>query len=147
MKTTLNTSLLLISLTMLALTGPLITPVQSNEHKAEDLEEIVGYLLDYVAKSECVFIRNGKEHSSEKAVEHIRKKYEHYKEKIETPEDFIRLAATKSMMSGRPYLVRLEEGSEIHCAEWLTAELSAYRTRVDSLLKVTVPMDSIESKN
>ena len=147
MKTSLRTSLLMVVLTLLALTGPLISLVQSNEHKAENIEEIVGHLLDYVAKSESVFIRNGKEHSSEKAAAHIRKKYEHYKEEIETPEDFIRLAATKSMISGKSYMVRLEDGREIHCAEWLAAELAAYRVRDDSLLKVITPPDSTENSD
>jgi Family of unknown function (DUF5329) len=37
---------------------------------------------------------------------YIKKKYDYFKTQIHTAEDFIALAATKSELSGRPYLVR-----------------------------------------
>lgn len=93
----------------------------------EDLEQTVSYLLNYVSDSECIFIRNGREHTAEEASRHMNRKYEHYKKKIKTPEDFIRLAGTKSILSGRPYMVRMKDGNEIPCAEWLCKALEEYR--------------------
>ena len=40
---------------------------------------------------------------------------------------FIRLAATKSLLSGKPYTVVVREGEEIPTADWLHAALRACR--------------------
>jgi hypothetical protein len=95
--------------------------------KEGELELAIAHLLNYVSESGCTFIRNGKEYKAEKAANHMRRKYEHYKDEIETPEDFIRLAGTKSILSGRPYMVRTESGKEASCAEWLESALEEYR--------------------
>ena len=132
----LPTRIVLCSALLLAVTGSLTMPAVSQKERnevEENLHEIVEYLLDYVAGSDCLFIRNNREYSAEKAAGHIRKKYEHYEDEITTAEDFIRLAATKSMMSGKPYLVRFKDGIEIPCSDWLTVALAAYRARADSL--------------
>jgi len=100
--------------------------------------------LDYILKSNSVFIRNGREYTADKAADHIRKKYVHYRDEIESPEDFIRLAATKSMMSGKPYQVKLEDGRKILCADWLTEALTEYRARADSLDKAVAEPDSAD---
>lgn len=94
----------------------------------EDLQETIDYLLDYVRTSDVIFIRNNKEHTPEEAADHIFKKYKHYKKKIKTPEDFIRLAATKSMMSGKAYQIRTADGVTMTTAEWLTKALEEYRS-------------------
>ena len=93
----------------------------------EDLQETITYLAEYVRNSDVIFIRNNKEHTPEEAAEHIMKKYDHYKKKIETPEDFIRLSATKSMMSGKQYHIRTPDGVTMTSAEWLTRALEEYR--------------------
>jgi hypothetical protein len=46
---------------------------------------------------------------------------------IKTPEDFIRLSASKSLLSGKPYLVRTSDGKETRLDEWLTEALEAHR--------------------
>ena len=55
----------------------------------ESLEQTINYLLDYVVKSDATFIRNGQTHTPQEAVNHIKAKYEHFKNEIKTPEDFI----------------------------------------------------------
>ena len=95
---------------------------------AESLDESINYLLDYVAKSNATFIRNGQTHTPKEAVSHIKAKYEHFKNEIKTPEDFIRLSASKSLLTGQPYLVRTAEGKQIQLDAWLTAALKAHRT-------------------
>lgn len=114
--------------------------VRSEETRGGRTEAVVDCLLDHISRSKSIFIRNEKEYTAEQAAAHIRKKYEHFKERIETPEDFIRLAATKSMMSGNPYLVRLPDGREMRCADWLAGELAA--CRADSLETGGVSPDS-----
>jgi len=52
---------------------------------AEDLNQTVTYLLDFVAKSDCSFIRNGKSYPPKEASEHLKGKYEHFRKEIKTP--------------------------------------------------------------
>ena len=91
------------------------------------VEKTIDYLLEFVAESNCTFIRNDEEHDSKYAAEHIKKKYDYFKDKIDTPEEFIELCATKSLMSGRPYMVRCKGDRKISTADWLKAELDDYR--------------------
>jgi len=93
----------------------------------DSLDESIKFLLDYVGKSDATFIRNGQTHTPQEAVNHIKAKYEHFKSEIKTPEDFIRLAASKSLLTGQPYLVRTPDGKEMRLDEWLTAALKQRR--------------------
>ena len=95
--------------------------------RAESLDESINYLLDYVAHSDATFIRNGESHTPGEAVKHIKAKYQHFKNEIKTPEDFIRLSASKSLLSGQPYLVRTSDGKEMRLDEWLTDALKKHR--------------------
>lgn len=90
----------------------------------------IEHLLQYIDTSDCTFIRNGKSHDSKDAGMHIRKKYDHIKGRIKTTEDFIRYAATKSSMSGRPYQI-ICDGDKMATAEWLTRELDRFRRAID----------------
>jgi hypothetical protein len=94
---------------------------------AESLEDSIKFLLDNVAKSDATFIRNGQKHTPQEAANHIKAKYEHFKKEIKTPEDFIRLSASKSLLTGQPYLVRTADGKETRLDEWLTEALKKHR--------------------
>lgn len=99
------------------------------------LEGVINHLFKYIRESNCTFIRNNKEYDVKAAAEHIRKKYDHFKSEIHTSEDFIELCATKSLISGRPYLVKCRDGVVILCAEWLEKEVIKNR----EALRRTVP--------
>lgn len=60
-------------------------------------------LLAFIRDSTCGFVRNGREYRSERAYRHVRRKFDYFFEQIESAEDFIELAATRSTQSGRPY--------------------------------------------
>ena len=94
---------------------------------AESLDQTIRYLIDCVANSKATFIRNGASYTPAEAAEHIKAKYAHFKKDIRTPEDFIRLSASKSILSGKPYLVRLPDGKEMHLEAWLTDALKQHR--------------------
>ena len=96
--------------------------------RAESLDDTIKYLLDYVAKADATFIRNGQTHTPLEAVNHIKAKYEHFKNEIKTPQDFIRLCASKSLQTGQSYRVRTADGKEIRLDEWLTAALKAHQS-------------------
>ena len=84
----------------------------------ENTEKVIAYLIDQVAKSHLTFTRNGSEYSSQEAADHIRTKYEYFKSRIESPEDFIHVCASKSLQSGKPYLVSAAQG-KIPVEKWL----------------------------
>ena len=107
-------------LTVLAAAGTLFAG-------GEDSDQAIEYLIGYVAQSNSTFIRNGLSYDAQQAAVHLRSKYNYFKRRIQTPEDFIRLAATRSEMSGKPYQVRTLDGRLFTSAEWLTGILADYR--------------------
>jgi hypothetical protein len=106
-----------------------LTAFADTESQENNLSETINYLLSFVENSDCIFIRNDKEHTAGDAVVHIRRKYEHFKNKIRTPEDFIRLTATKSLLTDKPYSVKLKDGRIISSEVWLLEALEAYRVK------------------
>jgi hypothetical protein len=91
----------------------------------ENAEKVFAYLIDQVAKSHLIFTRNGTEYSSQEAAVHMRDKYEYFKTRINSPEDFIRLCGSKSLVSGKPYLVSTAQG-KISVEKWLGELLMEY---------------------
>ena len=105
----------------------LVTCSAVSARAAEPLEQTIAFLLHRIETADATFIRNGQSHTPEEAVAHVRAKYEHFKAQIKTPEDFIRLAATKSLMSGQPYLIRTRDGKELPLSSWLTNALREHQ--------------------
>lgn len=112
----------------------LITPTAAflPTHCRADTDTEIRHLTAFIGDSECIFIRNGAEHESADALKHILRKYNATKKRIHIAEDFIRLAATKSSLSGKPYKVRCGN-SEMLCADWLHTELDRYREGAERL--------------
>ena len=94
---------------------------------AEDLDGTIQHLITYVRDSGVQFERNFSSHDSVEAASHIEKKYQHFKDKIDTPEQFIELCATASLVTGKQYRVMTKQGDEIPAGEWLNTELDRYR--------------------
>jgi len=86
----------------------------------------IQHLLRFISQSNCIFIRNGEEHKSQKAREHIERKYDYYRDKVSSAEDFIKYAATKSSFSGKKYMARCGDKT-IPSSQWLLHELSVFR--------------------
>jgi hypothetical protein len=86
----------------------------------------IQHLMDYIAGSQCRFIRNGKTYDAEAARAHIQRKYDHVRRRVRTTEDFIDLAASRSSMSGDPYRVQCGARTWL-CADWLRAALEHLR--------------------
>jgi hypothetical protein len=89
-------------------------------------EAEIDHLLGFIAASPCSFIRNGVAHDGAGAVAHIQDKYDYYRDHIQSAEDFIAFAATRSALSGKPYLVTCGATTE-PAADWIARELGAYR--------------------
>jgi Family of unknown function (DUF5329) len=97
------------------------TPTLAASPEAE-----IDHLLDFITTSPCAFIRNGVAYDGKEAVEHIKDKYEYYRTDVHSAEDFIALAASKSAMSGKPYLVKCGDATE-PAADWIARELEVFR--------------------
>jgi hypothetical protein len=91
-----------------------------------DTEREIAHLLDYVQQSGCTFVRNGTQSDAASARAHVARKYDYVRSRVRSAEDFIRLAATQSSVSGEPYHVRCGAQDSLTGA-WLTQELARYR--------------------
>jgi len=81
-------------------------------------QEKIESLIFIVEQSEITFIRNGDEHTSKEAADHLRMKLEKLGEEIKTYDEFIDKCATKSSVSGKPYQVKLNNDSIIDAKSW-----------------------------
>jgi hypothetical protein len=99
----------------------------------------ISHLLGFIERSGCTFIRNGEEHTSQQAREHIENKYSYVKRRVKSAEDFIRYAATGSSISGRAYRVRCG-GEEMPTAKWLEKELERFRREPASVREGEFPL-------
>ena len=107
----------------------MMAPRTMAARQAEDLDATVQYLITYVKESEVTFERNFSSYNGTDAAAHINKKYQHFKDEIDTPEEFIELCATASLMTRKPYLVTTKQGKQQPSREWLNTELAVYRLR------------------
>lgn len=91
----------------------------------------VEHLLTRLAASGCKFQRNGTWYSGADARSHLEKKYQYLLDKhlVGSAEDFISMAATKSSMSGSPYLVKCGDRTQEPSAEWMEAQLRDVRAQ------------------
>lgn len=106
------------ALVLLALAFPAGAPAGTQEE--------IRHLLHTIEQSGCLFLRNGMRYDSTEALEHIQRKYANVRSRVNTAEEFIEYAATKSSMTGKAYLVLCEK-EEMPAADWLLAELAEFR--------------------
>lgn len=102
---------------------------------AKDLPATAGEIEGLFAALEnsgCEFARNGAWYSAREASAHLRRKYEYLRGKggITTTESFIEFAATKSSMSGDPYLVRCRDTDPAPSKVWFSERLHALRAGI-----------------
>lgn len=96
-----------------------------DEDKNQQVE--INFLISYVDSSQCIFTRNGINYSGSEAIAHIQLKYDYYKDDIKTAEDFIRLSATKSEISGKKYTLQCKNKQVQELGKWLLDALKSYR--------------------
>ena len=93
--------------------------------KSEYTQQVIEFLISTVAQSHLTFIENGENLTGVEAATHIRQRYDDIQSKIRSPEHFIWLCASKSMLSGTPYLVETEQG-RIPVEKWLSEKLEEH---------------------
>ena len=78
---------------------------------------------------EAKFIRNGSEHDGKEAAKHLRMKLQNAVA-VQTADDFIRLCASKSIITGKPYMIRLSDGKTMKSEEYFREKLKEYNSTV-----------------
>ena len=87
----------------------------------------IEYILTTVGQSECVFVRNGSEHSASDAEIHLRLKYRKGARYVDSSEDFIDRLASGSSWTKQPYQIRCPGRPETKASPWLHSMLRDYR--------------------
>jgi hypothetical protein len=117
------------ALLLLALLSALALVPANAEQPPLNAHTEIEYLLQYIEVSGCSFYRNGTWYDGPRAQAHLRTKYDYLAERhlIDSAEDFIDKAATKSSLSGKPYRIRCTDGVEVDSGPWLHQLLARYR--------------------
>ena len=99
-----------------AIGGPLQTAKLTEEQK-------INSLIQYIEKSNAIFIRNGSEYKAVDAAKHLKMKREKAGNKVKTAKEFIDYLASKSSVSGEPYLMKFPNGVTLPVRDILYHEL------------------------
>jgi hypothetical protein len=82
-------------------------------------------LIEHVARlKETKFVRNGSAYSAQTAAMFLRRKWQANESAVRTAQDFIDKVASFSGTSGKPYLIRMQDGTEVKSRDFLLATLS-----------------------
>jgi hypothetical protein len=116
-------SILVTSFVILALFSGVVNAQDNIEKKK------IEYLISSVENLKgAKLIRNGTAHDGKEAAEHLRMKLKNYVGVVQTADDFIRLCASKSDISGKPYLIRLSDGTTIKSEQYFREKLKEYNS-------------------
>jgi hypothetical protein len=94
-----------------------------------DVQTEVEYLLQHIEDSGCEFYRNGTWYNGRRARSHLYEKYQYLvaHDEINSADDFIERAATRSSVIGIAYQIRCSGGEPVDSKSWLLDALAAYR--------------------
>jgi hypothetical protein len=91
-------------------------------------QKLIDQLIhDVRGMGNTVFVRNGMEYTAQEAADHLHEKFIYFRDEIKSADDFIRLCATKSEITGLAYHVRDAAGVMHESAAYLSAHLAQLR--------------------
>ena len=93
------------------------------ELAAAEKAKIEALIASVSGLADAKFIRNGSTYDAKTAAKFLRGKWSSNEDEIKTAADFITKAATASGTTGKPYLIKLKDGSEVKCGDFLSSEL------------------------
>jgi len=95
------------------------TATAADQISAQEKERIE-YLINHLeSMKDATFIRSDKEYDARTAAFFLRSKWQMNKDKVRTSEDFIEKIASRSSTTGKPYKIRMNNGKEIECRDYL----------------------------
>jgi len=86
----------------------------------------IDWLLAEVGNSKAIFIRNGKEYDASRAVSHLKTKLLFAGKRVQNARQFIGGVASHSEETGKPYEIRLSDGTQKPMQVWLLERLAVY---------------------
>ena len=90
-------------------------------------QQRIDYLMQSLSSLKgAVFIRNGKEYSGEKASAHVKSKLWWAGKRVQTVREFIVGVASRSEATGKPYEIRMKNGTQGPLEKWLLGRLAVY---------------------
>jgi hypothetical protein len=117
-------------ITILIGLGLFSVPLFSSSADAVSLQE--GKRIEYLIS--CVehltgaeFVRNGSHYDGKQAAAHLRMKLSKAGDRVQSAEDFITLCASKSYLSGKPYLILFPDGKTVPAGDFFHKKLKEYR--------------------
>jgi len=85
----------------------------------------IDHLINYIGKlAGATFVRNGKDYGAAEAARHLQHKREKAGDRVRTADDFIRLCASQSSLSGEAYRIRFADGRTRTAEDVLREELA-----------------------
>ena len=94
-----------------------------NDSPASERQKIEA-LIKYIGEmNETKFVRNGTAYDAVTAAKFLRLKWRANNSEVKTARDFIDKVAAVSGTSGKPYLIRFEDGSVVQSRDFLLAVL------------------------
>lgn len=111
-----------------ALCLSLALPLGTLAQDVGDTDAEIQYLLEFVATSQCSFIRNGTVYKPADAADHLRLKYSRGKKYVNSAEQFIERLASESSWSGQAYTADCGANT-LPSKDWLYQALAEYRKR------------------
>jgi hypothetical protein len=94
---------------------------------AQNSDTEIEYLLTAIGSSNCIFIRNGSQHSAEDAESHLRMKYGKTRRHIDDADEFVTKLASESSWTGKPYTLDCPDTETQTTKIWLLEKLAEYR--------------------
>jgi hypothetical protein len=91
---------------------------------APEKRKIEALIETVAAANDIKFVRNGSAYNAATAATFLRRKWQANAGAVSSARDFIEKVATASGTSGKPYLIRFQDGSEIQSRQFLLAELT-----------------------
>jgi hypothetical protein len=87
----------------------------------------IQYLIDSVQTlTGGKFIRNGKVYDAGAAANHLRLKLKVAGKRVKTAEDFIRICASKSSETGKPYRIQMVDGTTVDAEVFFRSKLKDF---------------------
>ena len=98
---------------------------------AGDLAPLESRKIDFLIAAvetlgDAKFVRNGNAYDARTAADHLRLKLKSAGARVKSADDFIRLCASVSSVSGVPYQIRFSDGHVVTAESFLRQKLSEY---------------------
>ena len=103
----------------------LASPLCADPLSSAETQKIEALIVKVSELKDARFVRNGWSYSAETAATFLRRKWQANESGVKTARDFVDKVASFSGTSGKPYLIRFDDGRETPSREFLLAALRA----------------------